>query len=78
MIGARPGRAKIVEDPDGILNGLTEMPETERTGAVQKFAEYAAEHTTFGSNMRASEEYRKLLAEVLVRRAWETLGGMKR
>ena len=78
VIGARPGRAKIVEDPEGILNGFEKMSETERTGAVQKFAEYAAEHMVFGSNMRASEEYRKLLAEVLVRRAWETLGGMKR
>lgn len=78
VIGARPGRAKIVEDPDGILNRFEKMSDTERTGAVQKFAEYAAEHTAFGSNMRASEEYRKLLAEVLVRRAWETLGGMKK
>ena len=42
MIGARPGRAKIVEDPEGILNGFEKMSETERTGAVQKFAEYAA------------------------------------
>ena len=56
-------QGEIVEDPEGILNGFEKMSETERTGAVQKFAEYAAEHMVFGSNMRASEEYRKLLAE---------------
>lgn len=27
--------------------------------------------------MRASEDYRKLLTQVLTRRAWETVGGMK-
>ncbi|HIY01286.1 MAG TPA: FAD binding domain-containing protein [Candidatus Blautia faecipullorum] len=77
VIGARPGRAVIVEDKEGILEGFSEMSKKEKAGAVLGFSEYAAEHTAFGSNMRASAEYRKLLAQVLVKRAWESLGGIK-
>ena len=29
-------------------------------------------------NMRGSGEYRRLLTEVLTRRAWETLGGIEK
>ncbi len=77
VIGARPGRAIAVEDAKGILMGFDGMSRKEKKEAAVKFAEYTAKHVPFGSNMRASGEYRKLLAEVLTRRAWESLGGIK-
>ena len=67
----------IVEDAEGILNGFGEMTRKQKSKAVQDFACYAAEHVPVGTNMRASEEYRKLLTQVLTRRAWETVGGIK-
>lgn len=78
VIGARPGRAMIVEDSEGILKGFGEMTKKQKPQAAQDFARYAAEHVPVGSNMRASEDYRKLLTQVLTRRAWETVGGMKK
>ena len=57
--------------------GFDGMSRKEKKEAAVKFAEYTAKHVPFGSNMRASGEYRKLLAEVLTRRAWESLGGIK-
>ena len=78
VIGARPGRAMIVEDAEGILKDFGEMTKNQKPQAAQDFARYAAEHVPVGSNMRASEDYRKLLTQVLTRRAWETVGGMKK
>ena len=75
VIGARPGRAVIIEDKEGILKDFKNMTKKKRQAAAENFAEYAAEHVTVGSNMRGSAEYRKLLTRVLTRRAWETLGG---
>lgn len=77
VIGARPGRAMIVEDKADILYGFEEMTRKEKEKAVQEFASYAAEHVPVGGNMRGSKEYRRLLVEVLTRRAWEAIGGMK-
>ena len=57
--------------------GFAGMSRKEKKEAALKFAEYTAEHMSFGSNMRASGEYRKLIAKVLTRRAWESLGGIK-
>lgn len=77
VIGARPGRAVVVEDKEQILSDLQHMTEKEREDAIQKFADYAAENVKTAGNMRASEEYRTLLVKVLTRRAWEAVGGMK-
>lgn len=77
VIGARPGRAMVIQDQEDLLYGFTEMSKKERAEAVGKFAAYAAAHVPVGGNMRGSEEYRRLLVEVLTRRAWEALGGMK-
>ncbi|MDO5410184.1 MAG: FAD binding domain-containing protein [Lachnospiraceae bacterium] len=63
VIGARPQRAVIVEDESGILAGGI----TAETAA--EFGRYAASCLKFGSNMRASAEYRGRIAEVLVKRA---------
>ena len=76
VIGARPGRAIIVEDARGILRGFGEMSRREKSEAAGAFSKFAAGNVPLGSNMRASLEYRKLLAEVLTRRAWESLGGI--
>jgi CO/xanthine dehydrogenase FAD-binding subunit len=76
VIGARPYRAAIMDDAEGILNGFGTMTEEERKEASVKYAEYTAAHVHVGGNMRGSEEYRRLLAKVLTRRAWEKVGGM--
>lgn len=77
VIGARPGRAMIVEDPQGIMKGFKEMTKKQRAAAIEAFSEYAAQNVPVGGNMRASAQYRALLVKVLTRRAWEAVGGMK-
>ncbi len=62
-IGARPGKALVLSDKDGILkDGITEE-------SAAAFGAYIAENCTFGSNLRGSAEYRKKICAVLVRRA---------
>ncbi|MDY2627505.1 MAG: FAD binding domain-containing protein [Lachnospiraceae bacterium] len=69
VIGARPQRAVVVEDEQGILaDGISE-------DSAKRFGEYAASAVTFGSNMRASAQYRGMIAEVLVKRACLALEG---
>ncbi|MDO5135994.1 MAG: FAD binding domain-containing protein [Eubacteriales bacterium] len=77
VIGARPGRAMAVADEKEILKGFASMDETEKKEAAAAFGRYAAEKVPVSGNMRGSEEYRRLLVEVLTRRAWEGIGGMK-
>lgn len=77
VIGARPGRATVIGDEQQILKNFKHMTNKQREEAIQKFAEYAVEHVKTSGNMRASAEYRSLLVNVLVRRAWEKVGGMK-
>ena len=77
VIGARPGRAVILTDENGILKDFKEMTKKQRQAAVPAFSDYAAEHVTVGGNMRGSAQYRKLLTKVLTRRAWEALGDRK-
>lgn len=61
-VGARPMRVVCLGDPEGILSGGI-TPES-----AQAFGRYVREHIVTGSNMRASKEYRDILAEVLVKR----------
>ena len=62
-IGARPQRASLVLDTNGILNdGITEE-------SANKFADYVADTLNFSSNMRGSADFRRHLTRVLVRRA---------
>ena len=77
VIGARPGHAVVVEDKDHILKNFKNMTKKQREEAIRKFAEYAAANVKTSGNMRASAEYRTLLVEVLTKRTWETIGGMK-
>lgn len=66
-IGARPGRAIIIEDKDHILSdGISE----EKADA---FGIYAASRVPTGSNMRGSARYRSHLVRVLVTRSVQRL-----
>lgn len=62
-IGARPMRACVFTDEHALLaGGITDE-------SARAFAREIASMTVFGSNMRASAEYRRRICEVLVRRA---------
>ncbi|NME35717.1 xanthine dehydrogenase family protein subunit M [Fusobacterium sp. FSA-380-WT-3A] len=65
-IGARPYKAKVVEDNENILSDFSNEN-------IEKFAKYVSENLKFDSNMRASGEYRKKLTEVFVRRTLKKL-----
>lgn len=75
VIGARPGKAMIVEDKEGILKDFEKMNAQQKKEAAAFFAAYASAHVPTDKNMRASKEYRSLLVKVLTRRAWEEIGG---
>ena len=77
VIGARPGRAVIVEDEKGFLKNFVNRRPEHQKEAIEAFAQYASEHVITDKNMRASKEYRSLLVKVLTKRAWEAVGGMK-
>ena len=62
-IGARPGRAVVVEDKEGILKGGV------NDEAIESFARYVKENVSTESNMRGSAEYRSHLAQELTKRA---------
>lgn len=61
-IGARPKRAKLAVSK----MKLSDMPEE---AEIEQFASEVSASVPYGSNMRASAEYRQLLAEVLTVRA---------
>lgn len=65
-IGARPYKAKIVEDSENILKDKSQEN-------IEKFAKYVSKSLRYDSNMRASKEYRKHLTEVLVKRTLKNL-----
>ena len=69
-VGARPQKAALVLDEKNILS---ENPTDEE---VENFSNYVCENLTFGSNMRASKEFRTHLCKVLVRRCINEVGGM--
>lgn len=66
VLGGRPHRALLLE------NSLSSEPaEIE----IEQFIEYVKEKVPFGSNIRGSEEYRRLLAEVLINRSIKSILG---
>lgn len=69
-IGARPQKAALVIDEENILS---ENPTDEQ---IEKFADYVESKLIFGSNMRASKEFRSHLCKVLVKRCINEIGGM--
>ena len=69
-IGARPGRALLIPDAEGILaDGIT----GERAEA---FGAYVAAQVPTESNLRGSARYRSRLARVLTARAVQAMGGI--
>lgn len=71
VIGARPSKAMIVRDENGLLkDGINEA-------SAKAFAAYVPEHAPTGSNLRGSAAYRTHLVKVLVERCALELGGIK-
>ncbi|HCL01226.1 MAG TPA: molybdopterin dehydrogenase [Lachnoclostridium phytofermentans] len=63
VVGARPKRAVCLYDTNGILkDGITQE-------SAEKFGEFIKSQIITGSNMRGSEEYRKILSGVLSKRS---------
>lgn len=69
-IGARPQKAALVLDDENILSLEPTAEE------IEKFADYVESKLAFGSNMRASKEFRSHLCKVLVKRCINEVGGM--
>lgn len=70
VIGARPARAMVIRDEDGLLkDGICEA-------SAEAFASYAAQQAPTGSNSRAGAAYRTQLVHALTRRGLLKLGGM--
>ena len=65
VLGARPQKAKIVDNVD-----LSDAKDEEQ---VDTFVKRVIEQVTFGSNMRGSAQYREVLAKVLIKRALSEL-----
>ena len=61
-VGERPGKAALLELDWDIRDDATEEE-------IDAYAKKAADMFTYGSNMRGSAEYRRHLAEVLIRRS---------
>lgn len=68
-VGARPSRAMLLRDTEGLLaSGVSGE-------SAARFADYAAASVPTGSNLRASAAYRTHLVRVLTQRALMELGG---
>lgn len=69
-VGARPARAVVAENSGKLSEILAEnLSEEAVETAIRQFAAAVSEKVRFGSNMRASGEYRRMLSEVLIYRA---------
>ena len=69
VIGARPMRAMAFDDEKGLLAaGVNET-------SAAAFAKDLAARVPLGSNLRAGEEYRRLVCEALVRRGLVQMEG---
>ena len=69
VVGARPAKARVLRDEQGLLNGgVTEE-------SAKAFAAFAAETLPTGSNVRGTAEYRTHLIRVLTRRTLTELEG---
>lgn len=64
VVGARPNRSKLATEAMKFINSSALNPEN-----IEKAAIIASEELTFGSNSRASADYRRELCKVLVKRA---------
>lgn len=69
-VGARPQRAMVLRDEEGILSGGLD------SGSICAFADYAAAKVPTAGNLRGSAQYRTHLVRVLTKRALAELGGI--
>lgn len=65
VVGARPQKAMLLRDEEGILRSEDGLISLER---AEKFAAYAAGRIPTGSNLRGSAAYRTRLVRVLTKR----------
>ena len=68
VIGARPQKATLVE----YTNTLSEVPTKEE---VENLINYVIENIKFSSNIRASKEYRMLVAKAFIKRGISEITG---
>ena len=71
VIGARPARAVVIRDEQGLLAGGIEEE------SAKVFAAFTAQNVSTGSNLRGSAAYRTHLISVLTQRAALELGGIE-
>jgi len=69
VIGARPARARILRDEQGLLTGGV------NEDSAKAFADFAADTLPTGGNVRGTAAYRTHLIRVLTRRALLELEG---
>ena len=69
-IGARPARAMIIRDEQGLLSGGITAE------SAKSFAAFVSEQVPTGSTVRGSAAYRRHLTKVLVERTVSELGGI--
>ena len=65
-VGARPMKAALLEKE-------WEIPKDASEDTIAEYARQAASEFTYGTNMRGSAEYRRHLAEVLIRREMSSI-----
>lgn len=70
VIGARPARAMVIRDEQGLLSGGI------HSESAKSFAEFVAEKTPTEGNVRGSAAYRTHLIRVLAQRSALELGGI--
>ena len=70
VIGARPARAMVIRDEQGLLSGGIDLE------SARSFAEFVAEKTPTEGNVRGSAAYRTHLIRVLAQRSVMELGGI--
>ncbi len=68
VIGARPSRAELKRDEENILKDIFSKSQDEVIEAINAYALWISSQYTYESNLRASADYRRHIAEVLARR----------
>jgi CO/xanthine dehydrogenase FAD-binding subunit len=69
-IGARPSKARIYRDEQGLIGGVVTAE------SAKAFAAFVAEKAPTAGNVRAGAEYRTHLIRVLTERCMKELGGI--
>lgn len=72
-VGARPKQAKLIIDEEGLMEREKWMERGKSEEVCRNFSEYVASRLDFGTNIRATAEYREYITKVLVRRACQSI-----